>query len=186
MFNNTVSQLNWYPFCFGNKSVNFENNLINVYRWIEWYISFWHSLKISSKSIGRVWSYAQLKLDNQISNFPTCKRCRSASYALTIMASLATFLADDKMVFNKDDLSLITILRQEWHYEAKYILQEFPKKLTITSLNRLIAKVDTTGPADKWYGGGRPRTARTTGNVEAVQAHVLSQEDWPGTHITIP
>ena len=22
----TVSQLNWYPFCFGNKSVNFKNN----------------------------------------------------------------------------------------------------------------------------------------------------------------
>ena len=31
-----------------------------------------------------------------------------------------------------------------------------------------------------------PSTSRTTENVYAVEAHVLSQEDRPGTHRTIP
>ena len=30
-----------------------------------------------------------------------------------------TFLADEKMIFNKDVLSLITILRQDYYYVAK-------------------------------------------------------------------
>ena len=31
----TVSQLNWYPFCFANKFVNSENNSIKFYRSLE-------------------------------------------------------------------------------------------------------------------------------------------------------
>ena len=31
-----------------------------------------------------------------------------------------------------------------------------------------------------------PSTSRTMENVYAVEAHVLSQEDQPGTHVTIP
>ena len=31
-----------------------------------------------------------------------------------------------------------------------------------------------------------PRTSRSTENVYALEAHVLSQEDRPGTHRTIP
>ena len=42
----TVSQLNWYPFCFANKFVNSENNSIKFYRSLEWYI-----LKFSWKNI---------------------------------------------------------------------------------------------------------------------------------------
>ena len=34
--------------------------------------------------------------------------------------------------------------------------------------------------------GDMPRTSRTTENVYAVESHVLSQEDRPGTHRTIP
>ena len=33
----TVSQLNWYFFCFGNKSVNFRNISIKFYRLLDWY-----------------------------------------------------------------------------------------------------------------------------------------------------
>ena len=60
-------------------------------------------------------------------------------------------------------------------------LQEISKKkLSIASLNRLIAKDDTTGSANKRNGMVvvcMPRPARTTKNVYGVEAHVLSQED---------
>ena len=60
--------------------------------------------------------------------------------------------------------------------------------MSIASLKRLIAKVDTIGSADTQYGVGMPRTSRTTKTKKifnAVLAHVLSQEDPPGTHRTI-
>ena len=38
----------------------------------------------------------------------------------------------------------------------------------------------------KRHGVGMPNTSRSTENVYAVEAHVLSHEDRPGTHITIP
>ena len=34
----TVSQLNWYPFCFANIFVNSENNSMKFYRSLEWWI----------------------------------------------------------------------------------------------------------------------------------------------------
>ena len=49
----------------------------------------------------------------------------------------------------------------------------------------MISKIDATGSAEKWYGGGRPHTARTMENVDSVETLVLSQEDRPGTHRTI-
>ena len=50
------------------------------------------------------------------------------------------------------------------------------KNWSIASLNQSIANMYAIGSADKWYGGGRPRTARTTENVDAVDTLVLSQE----------
>ena len=82
------------------------------------------------------------------------------------------------MVFSKDDLSLIKILRQEKHYGAN-------RNWFITTLNGLIAKINATGSAEKRYDGGRPRTARTMENVDSVETLILSQEDRPGTHKTI-
>ena len=80
------------------------------------------------------------------------------------------------MVFSKDDLSLIKILRQEKYYEAKRFLKEFPNRnWSIAALNRLIAKIDATRSAEKWYGGGRPHTARSLENVASVETLVLSQ-----------
>ena len=91
------------------------------------------------------------------------------------------------MVFSKDDLSLIKILRQEKHYGAKSFQKEYPNRnWSIAALNQLIAKIDATGSAEKWYGGGRPCTApHTLENVDSVETLVLSQEDRPGTHRTI-
>ena len=63
----------------------------------------------------------------------------------------------------------------------------FPKKIVY----RIIEPTD----CKSWHhriskqtkrSGGMPRTARTTENVYVVESHVLSQEDRPGTHITIP
>ena len=63
------------------------------------------------------------------------------------------------MVFSKDDLSLIKILRQEKHYRAKRFLKEFPNRnWSITALNPLIAKIDATKSAEKRYGSGTHRT----------------------------
>ena len=56
----------------------------------------------------------------------------------------------------------------------------------IASLNRLIAKLGyhRISRQTKWHGVGMPSTSRTrsTENVYAVEAHVLSHEDRPGTH----
>ena len=90
------------------------------------------------------------------------------------------------MVFSKDDLSLIKILRQETQYGAKRYLTEFPYRYyCLTALNRLIATIDATGSAAKRHGGDRPRTARTMENVDSFETLVLCQEDRPGTHRTI-
>ena len=52
------------------------------------------------------------------------------------------------MVFSKDDLSLIKILRQEKHYGPKRFVMEFPSRnWSITALNRLIAKIHATRSA---------------------------------------
>ena len=32
----TVSQLNWYPFCFANTFVNFKNNSMKFYKSLKW------------------------------------------------------------------------------------------------------------------------------------------------------
>ena len=71
----------------------------------------------------------------------------------------------------------------------KIFVHEFPKKMFIATLNWLIAKLDTTGISrqTKRHGVGMPSsTSRTTENVYAVEAHVLSQEDRPGNHRTFP
>ena len=82
------------------------------------------------------------------------------------------------MVFSKDDLSLIKILRQEKHYGAKRFLKEFSNRnWFIAAFNRLISKIDATGSAAKRHGGDRPRTARTMENVDSVETLVPSQEN---------
>ena len=52
-------------------------------------------------------------------------------------------------------------------------------KLSVASLNRMIAKVDATGSADKRYGGGMPRTAHSTENMYAFEAHTYIELSLP-------
>jgi len=40
-----------------------------------------------------------------------------------------------------------------------------------------LAKIDRSGSVDRVVGSGRPRTARTAGNVTVVEEMALSQED---------
>ena len=90
------------------------------------------------------------------------------------------------MVFTEEDRILIKILRQKKGYGAKRLLQEFcGKPWSRSALNRLLQQIDETGSADRKTGSGRPKTARTSNNVEVVEELVLSQEDAPGTHLTV-
>ena len=108
---------------------------------------------------------------------------RISTYVLTMDSSLPC-------------ISLIASFRQNnliaWkgrprclHLKTKRALNSL-LLLLLLLLNRLIAKIDTIGSADTRYGVGMPRTSRTTQNDCAVEAHILSQEDRPGTHRTIP
>ena len=65
-------------------------------------------------------------------------------------------------------------------------MHEFPKKMFIVTLNRLIAKLHRVSRQTKRHGVVVPSTSRTTENVYAVEAHVFSQENRPGSHRTIP
>ena len=75
------------------------------------------------------------------------------------------------MVFSKDDKVLIKNLRQLKGYTATHFLREFKtKKLDRTrgGLKTILEKTDRTGSIDCVTGSGRPRTARTAGNVAAI------------------
>ena len=54
-----------------------------------------------------------------------------------------TFLADEKIIFNKDDLSLITILTQDYYYVAKKIFTWISSK----NFHRIIEPIDSK----TWY-----------------------------------
>lgn len=63
------------------------------------------------------------------------------------------------------------------------MIQEFPtRNWSLRSLNRLIAKIKRTGSADRKHCSGGVNTARTDGNICAVEELVMSQEGQPHTH----
>jgi len=81
---------------------------------------------------------------------------------------------------------LIKNLRQLKGYTATRFLGEFKtKNSTRRGLDYLLAKIDRSGSVDRVAGSGRPRTARTAGNVAVVEEMALSQEDKPRTHRTV-
>lgn len=89
------------------------------------------------------------------------------------------------MAFTDDDKIVIKFLRQNKHYGAKRFISEFPeKRWSLSSLKRLIRKIDATGTTERTKGSGRPRTARKVHNIDSVDKLALSQEDKPGTHST--
>ena len=89
------------------------------------------------------------------------------------------------MVFSKEDRMLIQNLYQVKGYGAKRLIKEFPQKeWKLRGLNYLLKRLRETGTTDRLPGSGRPRTARTTENIDAVNDLVLSQEEAPRTHKT--
>ena len=64
-------------------------------------------------------------------------------------------------------------------------MKEFPQKnCNKNGLDALLHKIRATGTVDRKPGSGRPRSARTLQNVDAVHNLVLSQENAPRTHRT--
>jgi len=91
------------------------------------------------------------------------------------------------MVFTKEDRILIKVLRQSNGYSARKLLAEFPDKdLSHSALDRLLRQIDTTGSADRKSGSGRKCTVCTRDNTDDVELLIVSEEDAPGTHRTIP
>ena len=73
------------------------------------------------------------------------------------------------MVFSKEDRILIQNLYQVKGYGAKRLIKEFPQKeWKLRGLNYLLKRLRETGTTDRLPGSGRPRTARTTENIDAV------------------
>jgi len=71
-------------------------------------------------------------------------------------------------------------------YIAKRLTDEFSEKSwTKRGVNKLLKKLRHTGTVDMRPSAGRPRSAPTEENVEAVNDLVLSQEDKPQTHRTV-
>ena len=85
-------------------------------------------------------------------------------------------------MLSTDDKITIKMIRQEKGWGAKRFLKEFPQKYwSLTSLNRLIRKIDSAGSVERTSGSGRPRVIRSQANIDLVQELICSQDDQPGT-----
>jgi len=90
------------------------------------------------------------------------------------------------MVFSEEDKVLIEVLRQEKGYGAKKFIKEFlNKNWSLSSLKKLLTKIDQTGSVDCKPGSGKKHTIWIAQNVDSVEELVLSQEIAPGTYKTI-
>ena len=60
------------------------------------------------------------------------------------------------MPFTKEDKIGIKVLRQEKGYGAKKFVKEFPdRNWSLSSLNKLLKKIDQTGTVDRKPGSGK-------------------------------
>src|SRR6218665_875376 len=90
------------------------------------------------------------------------------------------------MAFTEEDKLLIKVLRQEHGYGAKRFLKEFTNKgWCLSSVIKLLKKIDETGTVEREPGSGQKRTTRTVENIELVERLALGQENAPGTHRTV-
>ena len=88
-------------------------------------------------------------------------------------------------VLTYEDKVIIKYLRMKFKHGAKRIVSDHPEKdWKVPTLNDLISKIDTTGDIDRKPGSGRPKSARTDGNIYSVKELISSQEYAPGTHLT--
>jgi len=86
-------------------------------------------------------------------------------------------------MFATDDKVLIFALLVDKGWGARKMISKFPgRNWKLSSLSRLIKKIDETGSLDRKVGSGRPRTVRTADSVAVVGEMVCSQEDKLGTH----
>jgi len=73
------------------------------------------------------------------------------------------------MAFTEEDKILIKVLRQEHGYGAKRFLKEFSNKgWCLSSVIKLLKKIDETGTVERKPSSGKKRTTRTVENVELV------------------
>src|SRR6218665_325256 len=87
---------------------------------------------------------------------------------------------------NQEDNILIKVLRQKHGYGAKRFLKEFSNKgWCLSSVTKLLKKIDETDTVDRKPGSGKKRTTRTVENIELVEGLALGQENAPGTHKTV-
>lgn len=82
-----------------------------------------------------------------------------------------------------EDRILIKNLRIEKQWGARRMMTEFPNKAwSKASLNRLCKMIDTNGTITRKPGSGRPRSVRTSRNIQRVNELICSQEDKPYSH----
>ena len=88
-------------------------------------------------------------------------------------------------MFSYEDKVLIKHYRQRFKWGARKIKREFKdKRWNLRGLQYLLKKIDGTGDILRKKGSGRPRTVRTSENIELVEMEILSQEDKPKSHKT--
>ena len=88
----------------------------------------------------------------------------------------------DMAPLTNEDKILMKALRLEKGWSVLRMMREFPsRKWKKSTLCNLIKRIDETGNIDRQKGSGRPRSARTATNIQAVGDLICSQEDRPGT-----
>jgi transposase len=88
------------------------------------------------------------------------------------------------MVLSFEDRAVIKNDWEEKGWTAYNIVKQHPQKnWKLCTVQRLLAKLKTTGTTDRKPGSGRPITASTDENVAAVEDLILSQEDAPSSHV---
>jgi len=86
---------------------------------------------------------------------------------------------------NAEDHSLISNLRTHKGWGSMLMIKEFPNKMwKRRAVDYLIKKIDLDGTTARKPGSERPKSARTTENVEIVSELICSQEDTPHSHLS--
>jgi len=93
-------------------------------------------------------------------------------------------LSTINMVFSDEDKILIQSVYFKGTHQ-RFWQRNLLRKAEHGGVNKLLKKLRDTGTVDRWPGSGRPRSACTEENVEAVTDLVSSHEDKPQTHRTV-
>src|SRR5207248_3904801 len=86
------------------------------------------------------------------------------------------------MAVSREDRMRIQTLREQG-LGAKAIRAAYPQKgWKISTLKKMCQRIDKTGSVvERKVGSGRPKSARSTANIDMVEELICSQEDEPGT-----